>query len=100
MQVISNINNHPCSQWILIIEGIEQPVIFTSYGGVTIASKWAYNYIEDNFTVKPNWICMSKVYFKEQKWTYNKLDGRWCRCTDFTKGTKVSFKSNKQFKTK
>ena len=86
-----------------MIEGIEQPVIFRAFD-LDRASKWAHNYIEDNFANKPNWVCTSKVNFKEKKWAYGKLDGKWYRAADFTKGiidiSKVSFKSNKQFKNK
>ncbi len=103
MQVISNTNTYPRSQWVLMIEGIEQPVIFRSFD-LDSAGKWADNYIKDNFTYRPNWKCTTKINFKEKKWTYGKLDGKWYRATDFTKGiidtSKVLFKSNKQFKNK
>jgi len=103
MQVISNTNTYPRSQWVLMIEGIDQPVIFRSFD-LDSASNWARNYIEDNFVEKPNWVCTTKENFNKYKWTYGKLDGKWYRATDFTKGiintSKVSFKSNKQFKNK
>jgi len=95
MQVISNTNTYPRSQWVLMIEGIEKPVIFRSFD-LDSASKWAHNYIKDNFTNRSNWVCTSKVSFKEKKWTYGALDGKWYRAADFTKV--ISFKSNKQHK--
>lgn len=103
MQAIFNTNTHSWKPWVLMIEGIDQPVIFRSFD-LDNASKWSHNYIEVNFVNKPNWVCTSKVKFTENKWTYGKLDGKWYKATDFTKDiidtSKVSFKSNKQFKNK
>ena len=102
MQVISNTNTYPRGQWVLMIDGIEQPVIFRAFD-IDMAGKWADNYIKDNFATRPNWRCTAKETFKEKKWTYGALDGIWYKATDFTNGidtSKVSFKSNKQFKNK
>ena len=96
---------YPKEQWVLMIDGIEKPIIFRSFD-INSAGEWCKRHIKNNFLYSideiPNWRCTTKENFKEKKWIFGKLDGKWYRATDFTKSintnSKVSFKSNKQRK--
>lgn len=95
---------HGCL-WVLMINGQGKQIIFRSQN-IDSASEWSKQYIIDNYpkSNRPTWVCTTKENFNKYKWTYGVLDGKWYRAADFTKGiidtSKVSFKSNKQFKNK